>query len=342
MAINFPAEWQDQDAIVLNFPHSATDWADNLLEAENTFLSLAKIISSEQTLVLLFVNKELQTRVLQEFNQQQLANIKSFVVDSNDTWARDFFAISTIKDGKNLLLDFKFNAWGNKFEWQKDNQINKNLAQQGAFTAELKSIDLVLEGGALESDGTGTLLTSHFNNLHLKRNPDKSEAEIRKILQDELGAERILSLEVGWLEGDDTDGHIDTLARFINENTIVFSSCQDSQDSHFAVLNEMRKQLETFTTLQGEKYKLLEMPIPKAIYNQAGERLAASYVNFIILRNSVILPIYGDQIADACAQQILEKAMPNHKIHTLDAREIIKQGGSFHCLSMQIPKGFLA
>ena len=340
MSNYFPAEWHPQQAIQITWPHSNTDWAWIIDEAQAFYYKLARTILTLQDLVISVPNDGLKKELECSFKDSKF-QCRIYICPSNDTWARDHGPISVFNRGSLEIQDYQFNGWGNKFEAQLDNQITSSLFKKGAYKgANLKSYDLVLEGGSLESDGKGSLLTTKQCLLNKNRNPSYSQHEIEKQLKTQLGCENILWLEHGDLEGDDTDAHIDTLARFIPNNGIVFQGCENAQDEHFTNLNKMKKQLETFRNTKGQPYNLFELPLPNAIYEDLGtteeQRLPASYANFLILNTAVLLPVYNVP-QDKIAIDVMIRAMPEHDIIPVDCTLLIRQYGSLHCITMQIP-----
>jgi agmatine deiminase len=212
----------------------------------------------------------------------------------------------------------------------------------GAFNSiSFETIGLILEGGSIESDGKGTILTTAECLLNPNRNPHLSRQEIEEELLSLLGAEEVLWLENGYLAGDDTDSHIDTLARFAPDDTILYVACDDPDDEHFESLKAMREELETFRTRDDKPYRLLPLPWPQARHDENGQRLPATYANFLVINGAVLVPTYDDP-SDATALKIIAKAFPGRKIIGIDCLPLIEQHGSLHCVTMQMPKGVLA
>ena len=311
-----PAEWEPQDAVLLAWPHENTDWAPVLKEARKTFDQIAYAIKRFQRVI----------RVAPD----------AFNLPTDDTWARDFGPITIEENGAPLLLDFTFNGWGNKFPAEQDNRITRALHQLGAFgSTPLRSIDLVLEGGSIESDGKGTLLTTAECLLNPNRNRNLSKEQIETALRKELGVDTILWLNHGALLGDDTDAHIDTLARLAPDRTIVYTACDDAADEHYAELKKMERELEAFLD-----YRLLPLPWPSPKYDDEGHRLPATYANYLVINGAVLVPIYNDP-ADDAALAVVQKAFPDREMIGIDCSTLILQHGSLHCVTMQIPKGVL-
>jgi len=341
-----PAEWEAQSSILLTWPHNNTDWKSQLSSVEYVYYNIAKIILTEQNLIISCedsIQLEAVTKTLASFAQLNNTQLKTFIVPADDTWARDHGPIGIIENNEITLLDFNFNAWGGKYEANKDNNITKNLFDLGTFPSfNYKKIDFILEGGSIESDGSGTLMTTEKCLLNSSRNGNLNKQEIESQIKETLGIKRILWLKHGFLAGDDTDAHIDTLARFCDRQTICYVACNDQDDEHFAELKAMKQELETFKTTTGEPYKLIPLPMTSAIYdtdtNGNKIRLPATYANFLITNQSILLPIYHVS-EDRQAIEQIQYCFPGRKIIPIDCRPLIKQHGSLHCATMQITQG---
>jgi len=329
--MRLPAEWEHQQMIQLVFPHENTDWNDYLSDAIDTFIDIAKNIAKYGKVII--VSKKLE-QIKKRFPKKR--NLTFINLDSDDTWSRDFGGI-TIEEEKDLkILDFTFNAWGKKFPYEKDNQITKKLKLKGIFKGyKHKTIPFVLEGGAIESNGNGIIMTTTKCLLEKNRNPKLTQKQIEKKLVQYLGAKKILWLNHGALEGDDTDSHIDTLARFISSDTILYQSCDDKDDSHYADLKNMEKELKNFTQLNGKPFKLIALPWIDAKFDRE-DRLPATYANFLIINGAVLVPIYNDK-NDNEALKIFKKSFPKYDIIAINCSTLIRQHGSLHCVTMQYP-----
>ena len=327
-----PAEWEKQEFVQLVFPHENTDWIDYLDEALNTFVNIAKSIAKYQKCLIIANNL---TYVKSLFsNKNNLIFVK---INSDDTWSRDLGGITVDDNGKKVILDFKYNAWGKKFAYKLDNQITMQMKLKGLLKGYYhKSISFVLEGGAIESNGDGIILTTKQCLMEKNRNPTLSQNSIEKRLLEYFGASKILWLNSGYLEGDDTDSHIDTLARFVAKDTIVYQSCDDIEDVHYKALKEMENELSLFKQLDGTSFKLIALPWIEAKYDR-DERLPATYANFLIINGAVLVPTYDDK-NDEKALNIFRKIFPNRDILGIDCQTLIRQHGSLHCITMQYPK----
>ncbi len=331
-----PAEWAPQSAIQFTFPHEDSDWLPMLDEVIPCFVRLIGTVSKYQKVLVVCKDKEKTAFLLRGSVQSNLMLIE---LPSNDTWARDHGAITVFDDEKTVLLDFVFNGWGLKFAADQDNLITQRLFDKGIFkTKKIQKGGLALEGGGIESDGKGTLLTTAECLLSPNRNPHLSKKQIEQKLKRLFGVKRILWLNNGYLAGDDTDSHIDTLARFCDENTIAYVHCTDPNDEHFEALKAMEDELKAFYTEGGMPYNLVALPMSDAIFDEDGQRLPATYANFLIINGAVLVPTYGVP-QDSEALEILRGCFPDREIIGLDCRPLIYQHGSLHCVTMQYPEG---
>ena len=263
---------------------------------------------------------------------------------TNDTWTRDYGPL-TVADGEGKLTfrDYIFNGWGQKFASNHDNMTTARLHTElldGNYSNEL---DFVLEGGSIESDGNGLILTTATCLLAPNRNDKTDQYGIETRLMQDFGARKVLWLKHGQLAGDDTDGHVDTLARLAPPGDVIFyTGCSDPDDEHYAELCAMRSELESFTTVHGTPFNLVELPLPDPVYDpEDGSRLPATYANFLIVNGAVLLPTYGQPMKDMMAEQLIQTAMPEYEIITIDCKSLVRQHGSLHCATMQLPVGAL-
>lgn len=337
-----PAEWEHSGAVLIAWPHSGTDWAYMLDDVTECYCNLVNaIIDSGSLPVIVAPDISIPKKHLAGIDSSRIIFCQ---VDTNDTWARDFGPI-TVTDGDNdrtRLLDFCFNGWGLKFAACLDNLINSKLSRASLFGAPLENhLGFVLEGGSIESDGRGTILTTSECLLSPNRNGDLDRTQIEQYLQSALGADRILWVDHGYLAGDDTDSHIDTLARLAPDDTILYVKCDNTADEHYTQLSLMEQDLMAMRTREGNPYNLIALPMPDPIYDEDGLRLPATYANFLITDNAILLPVYGQAANDRLAEQIMQIAFPDRRIITVDCRPLIRQHGSLHCVTMQLPKEIL-
>lgn len=336
---HLPAEWAAQSGVQLTWPHAGTDWAYMLKEVQQCFAAIASEIAKREVLLIVTPDPEdVEKRIADKVNME---NVRFLECETNDTWARDHGAITMLDTDGPSLLDFKFNGWGLKYVSDKDNLIPRRAVEAGVLKgAYVNRQNFVLEGGSIESDGMGTLLTTSECLLSPNRNGQMNQVEIEEYLRSVFHLERVLWLDYGYLAGDDTDSHIDTLARFCSPDTIAYVQCTDTQDEHYEALCQMEEQLKTFRTLSGEPYRLLPLPMADCIVED-GERLPATYANFLIMNDAVLYPIYRQPENDERAKAVLQEAFPKHEVVGIDCRTLIKQHGSLHCVTMQYPVGVL-
>lgn len=334
--VRIPAEWEHYDAVMIAWPHSGTDWADMLDEVVECYKALAKAIADSGLRVLVAAPDARPVR-------EALAHIPAdrmivFEVPTNDTWTRDYGPLTfEASDGSTGVLDFQFNGWGLKFASNLDNMVNLQMVRAGLLTRNYRQqLNFVFEGGSMEVDGEGTMLTTSACLLSLNRNGAVTENSLSDYFRRVLGIRQIHFLHHGHLAGDDTDSHIDTLARFAPGNTILYVKSYNRADEHTADLELMENELKELRTPQGEPYNLIALPLPDPIYDDDGERLPATYANFLITPRTVLMPVYGQKDNDFLAEQMLRIAFPGHEIITVDCRALIRQHGSLHCATMQL------
>ena len=301
------AEWEPQSAVQLTWPHKDTDWAPILPEITAVYEEMKREIESRETVI---------------------------VVDDiphNDTWARDHGFITVEENGQLILLDFKFNGWGEKYAAELDNDINRQLYEQQLVKGIYEShLDFVLEGGSIESDGKGTIFTTTCCLMAPHRNQPLTQQEIEQQLKEWLGAERIVWINHGSLIGDDTDGHIDTLVRIAPNDTLLYIGADDEHPD----LLLMEQELQQLRTIDGHPYRLLRLPMPRPIYDD-GERLPATYANYLVINGAVLVPTYNQPDLDQEAISTIGKAFQDREIIGIDCRAVIRQHGSLHCCTMQ-------
>ena len=357
-AFALPAEWEPQSAIMITWPHAGTDWKPYLADITDTYRQLADIITRYEQLVVATPDAE-GVRILLAgcLGKEQMERVHIYEMETNDTWARDHGPITLVLKQKSntwmtpiKLLDFKFNGWGEKFRWEKDNDITRQLYYQAAFNANLENHKgFVLEGGSIESDGKGTLFTTSQCLLAPHRNQPFTQQNIDHQLKNFFHLKRVVWLDHGNLVGDDTDGHIDTIVRVAPHDTLLYIGCDDPTDEQYDDFLALEAQLKGLFTWEGYPYRLIKLPMPDPIYDEGdclstdrqskGDRLPATYANFLILNHAVIYPTYGQPEKDEEARKQIQTAFPDREIIGLDSRTIIRQHGSIHCLTMQLPEG---
>lgn len=329
-------EWHPQWGVLLAWPDAQTDWADHLADAETCYLNILAALLDHEHVLMVCRNAQTHAHIHAQVAARGIdpQRLQLVIADYNDTWARDFGPIAIHEDGKTLLLDYTFTGWGGKFAADKDNALNAQLPWQ----LPLRSHALVLEGGALDTDGKGNLLTTRHCLRNPNRNPDLSEAELTAQLKEQLGVSDIWWLDHGELDGDDTDAHVDTLARFVDEKTLAYVQCQDPTDSHYPTLAAMELELQRLA--DQHDLTLVPLALPSAQYCREGERLPATYANFLITNEKILLPVYGCD-TDQQALSALQSVAGSRCVEAINCRVLIEQHGSLHCITMQLPEGVL-
>jgi agmatine/peptidylarginine deiminase len=325
---------------MLTWPHEDSDWGGHLADIYPVFAQIGVAISKRQPLLSVCRSLEHATTVKRRLLEGGASadHLAFALADSNDSWARDYGPLTTLSDANAQLNDFVFNGWGGKFPAGYDRAVSRRLHEQRVFAGTVMHMrDLVLEGGAVETDGTGTLLATRTSILADSRNPGHSQQQIERLLRGWLGFERFMWLDHGHITGDDTDGHVDTLARFADPGSILHATAPQGDQDHLELV-AMREQLQTLRTPGGQPYRLLPLPFPGVHTDANGRRLPASYTNFLIINGAVLLPVYG-AIEDRAAEAVMRQAFPGREIVPVDCRRIIEQNGSLHCLTMQFPAG---
>jgi len=327
------AEWEPHNVILMAFPHDQTDWAqyDDWEAVTAPFVRIAQAIAYYQMVYMLCRDADAIKPLF-----CSTTNIIFIEGDYDDTWARDYGALSIEEEGRKKLIDFTFDGWGGKFEATKDNGINRWLSGKGFYGGvPLEAVNYVLEGGAIDTDGAGTILTTCQCLCHPNRNGGVDKNSVEDLLKQTLGTKRILWLEHGYLTGDDTDGHVDMLARFVNPTTIAYVTCDNPEDEHYISLKKMGEQLQSFRTESGEPYALIPLPLPEPKYNKHGKRLPATYANFLISNGAVVYPSYSDPM-DKKVGEVLRGVFPDREVIPINCLPLIEEGGSLHCSTMQV------
>ncbi|MDW7747722.1 agmatine deiminase family protein [Halomonas sp.] len=344
MAHRLLPEWHPQDAVQLTWPSPDSDWAPLLERIEATMEAMVVAIARYQAVLVAVPDAATRSHLAHRFAclGVEPTRLRLVVAPADDTWARDHGPLGVARDGEPLLLDYVFTGWGGKFEASRDNTLTRRLADVGTFACPVEARDLVLEGGAIETDGEGTLLTTEACLLNPNRNPGLDRTALEARLKAELGVSRVLWLASGHLEGDDTDSHVDTLVRFCDPATLAYVRCDDPADPHYPALAAMEAELRALRRADGEPYRLVPLPWPRPCQDPVdGHRLPATYANFLIINGAVLVPAYGDA-ADSRALAALGEAFPGRDIIPIDCLSVIRQHGSLHCLTMQLPLGSLA
>ena len=340
--MRLPAEWEKQGFVQLTWPHEDTEWYE-LPKVLDCYVNVVQaIIRHEPLLVVCRDLAECKADMAARGFSPEGKPIRFAVSPLNDTWARDHGAISVWGDqGEKCIEDFVFNGWGLKFGAWLDNQITRNIYEAGVFSADVKYCDMrpfVLEGGSIDTDGAGTLMATTECLCSVNRNEQLAREEIEEHLKSAFGLERILWLDHGSIAGDDTDSHVDILARFCSPDTIAYTACEDPSDENYESLKAMEEQLRSFRTLDGQPYKLVPLPLPEPLYLE-DYRLPASYANFLIVNGGVLMPGAGSALDNVAAAQ-LQKVFPDRKVEIIDCRALLSGHGGLHCITMNYPQGW--
>jgi agmatine deiminase len=332
-----PPEWAPHQATWLSWPHNPDTWPGHLEAAERALAGAAAALAEGETV---------HINVLDERHERHVAGLLAGRVDpqrmrlhavpTNDAWCRDHGAIFVNRPGRDaplLALDFGYNAWGGKYPpFDLDDAVPRQMA--AALGVACRSVDMILEGGSIDVNGAGTLLTTEQCLLNPNRNPRLSRAAIERHLQDNLGVAQILWLGEG-IAGDDTDGHVDDLARFVADDTVVTVIEDDPADVNHRPLRENRERLATMRLPDGRPLKVAELPMPEPVL-RGNERLPASYANFYIGNRAVLLPVFGGA-RDEEAAAIIARCFPGRRIVGIDCRDVVVGLGTLHCLTQQVP-----
>lgn len=337
----FPAEWAPQGAVLLIWPHEGTDWSANLADAEKAFATTALAITRYEPVVVVCRDRNVRERALSQLLEIgcSRAAVATVLVDTDDTWARDITPLTVMDDGLPVAIEWNFNGWGERYPHKKDAIFGRELIDSAGFaTLGFQHAPAVLEGGAVDTDGAGTLLINRPTVLGPSRNPELDQASAEALFQRYLGIERTLWLDVPSLAGDDTDGHIDTLARFCGPKTIAHAAPRAGDDPNTEALTQLADQLAALRTAEGEPYELIPLPGPEPVTDSSGNPLPATYANFLIINGAVLVPSYAEA-ADGPALERLQAAFADRTVVPAPARTFLMQSGSLHCLTMQLPEG---
>ncbi|MBH04067.1 MAG: agmatine deiminase [Xanthomonadales bacterium] len=335
-----PAEWAPQAAMLMVWPRRDGDWGNGLDDARNTLQAAINALVARQPVILVAPDPDARYDIGQRQSDGRLAHDGLCVAEvaANDIWARDTGPITVIADGQRRFLDFRFDGWGGQYPAAADDELCAQLHAGGWLGGDpLDRLDIVLEGGSVESNGAGTLLTTTRCLLNGRRNPGLDQATLETRLREALGAHTVHWLDHGELLGDDTDGHIDTLVRFVDKTTLVYQGCDDENDAHYKTLAELARVLSGLTTADGGAYRRIALPLPAPQYDpDDGHRLPAGYANFLIANGCILMPAFADPADDIAAARLAE-CFPDRRLIRIDSRALIRQHGGLHCAAMQIP-----
>jgi len=327
-------EWVAQSAVLLAWPDEETDWAPILSEVRVEYSGLIRAIAQHEKALVLVRDRERARQMCGAFDAATRSQVVPVIADFDDTWTRDYGPLALADGNAACLVDFCFDGWGGKFAADRDDRLTRSLHADGLFgDINLSRHGRVLEGGALDTDGTGVALCNR--DTFAARDPRASTKELESWLRETLGLNHILWLHDTQLAGDDTDGHVDTLARFANPANILFQGCDDPADEHYAMLANLSVQLGDLRTREGSPYHLHALPMPRPVLVD-GVRLPASYANFLVINDAVLVPAFGDP-ADARACEVVKAAFPDREVAGIPSTALLRQSGGVHCVTMQIP-----
>jgi len=341
MEMRLPAEWERQSGVQLIWPDETTPWYQ-LDKVQECYGRIIGTIQRFEKVMLVTSDANAAGAMLMNMGVDTSA-ITFLECPINDTWARDNGGIAVYgDDGDKYLYDFTFNGWGLKFSSDLDNQITRSIFQAGVFSEDVACVDMrpfVLEGGSIDCDGAGTLMATSECLLSVNRNEYMTREEIEEELKEIFGLSRVLWVDHGTISGDDTDGHIDILARFCGPDTIAYVKCEDPEDPDYESLARMEEQISSFRTLDGKPYRMIPLPKPGQMFLD-DYPLPASYANFLILNGAVLVPGTLTEDDDV-ARARLEAAFPGREVIVLDCRPLLSGHGGLHCVTMQFPEGWL-
>ncbi|UKT62580.1 agmatine deiminase family protein [Pedobacter mucosus] len=331
----FPAEWAKHEATWLSWPHKEASWPDKIETIYNPYCQFIKIVAEGEKVRINVKDEEMKAFAISELKKvdADLAQIEFYFNETNDAWCRDHGPAFLLKGNEKAVIDWGYNAWGGKYPpFDLDDVVPTKIANH--FNLPLFTPDIVMEGGSVEFNGAGTILTTTACLLNENRNPHLTKEQIEKYLLEYYGQEQVLWLGDG-IVGDDTDGHIDDITRFVNEDTVLTVVESNPLDENYILLQENLAALKLMKLKDGRPLKIVQLPMPSPVIHE-DTRLPASYANFYIANAAVIVPIFDD-VNDQSALEIIQNCFPNRKVVGINSVDIIWGLGSFHCLSQQEP-----
>lgn len=337
--VRWPAEWEPQEAVWLSWPLNPALWPGRLAELQERFAGLTALLSRYVT-VRINAGGASHASVVRLANlaQADLDQVQLFDHPTNDVWCRDHGAIFVKQpEGELSATDWRYNAWGGKFPpWDLDDQVARAMAK--SLGCPVRSSELILEGGAIEGNGRGLLLTTEAVLLNPNRNPGWDRASVEAELCQLLGVQAVFWLARG-IEGDDTDGHVDDFCRFCAPGRLLLAVEPRREDPNHRILEENRERLADLRTGEGSRCEVRELPMPERLSAKDWrlDRLPASYANFLITNGAVIVPVFGQPENDDRALGILRESFPGREVVGFDARDFVFEGGAIHCLTQQQP-----
>lgn len=340
LGFRMPAEWEQQEAIWLAWPHNKDTWPGKILqEVENSYIQFVKALCTGQKVKILVNDEDFEEKVKLELKNKRINDFKNIIfyqIKNIDAWIRDYGPVFVVNDKtkQKAMVKWIFNAWGNKYEDLKEDDIISYKINE-ILKLQIFEPRIILEGGSIEVNGTGSLLTTEQCLLNKNRNPNLTKQDIEDYLKNYLNVSNILWLKEG-IAGDDTDGHIDDIARFVNQNTVVCAFEEDKNDENYEILKENYELLLKMRDENGKKLNIVKLPMPGFVGDDE-RRYPASYANFYIGNGAVVVPIFGHE-NDKKVFEILQKLFPTRKVIGINSKEMVYGYGSLHCLSQQEPK----
>ncbi|MEK6948940.1 MAG: agmatine deiminase family protein [Nanoarchaeota archaeon] len=339
LGYRMPAEWEEQEAVWLSWPHNKTTWPERIEEVEQSYIGFIKALHTGQRINLLANNEESKSNIIAKLKQANIdaSKVSFHIIKNEDVWIRDYGPAFVInKNAKNRLamVKWEFNAWGNKYD---DLLPDNNIPYEMNKSLNLRMFEpgIVMEGGSIEVNGSGTLLTTEQCLLNKNRNQKLSKEEIEQCLKDHLNISKILWLKDGII-GDDTDGHIDDIARFVNNSTIVCAYEENKEDENYLILKENYELLKGMADKNEKKFNIVKIPMPGKV-KIGGTMLPASYANFYIGNKAVVVPAFGHE-NDKKAISIIQSLFPLKQVIGVDCKTMMEGLGTLHCVSQQQPK----
>ncbi|HEY2412069.1 MAG TPA: agmatine deiminase family protein [Pirellulaceae bacterium] len=342
LGYRWPAEWEPQASVWLAWPRNPNTWPDHFEPVPAEFAQLVRLLADYEPVNILAGGRDVMAQARSLVGE--LKNVTLHDIPTNDSWCRDHgptflsFSPSPSPSRPPALIDWGYNAWGGKYPpYDLDNEVPRHIAELQNRRRFVPGI--ILEGGAIDGNGDGCILTTKSCLLNPNRNPQLDQSGIEKYLHDYLATERILWLTGGEIAGDDTDGHIDQIARFVNPTTIVVSTCNEKSDDNLEPTQQNVRELRQLTDQHGRAFEIIQLPLPRPLFCD-GQRLPAGYCNFLIANGVVVVPQFGDP-ADETAIKTLQPLFPDRDVRGCPSLALVWGLGSFHCLSQQEPKAIL-
>jgi agmatine deiminase len=340
LGFRMPAEWEPHRATWFSWPHNLATWPDELEMVERTLAAAVRAIGRGEEVFVNVLDATHRGHVEAVLaTEDALRGVRFFEIPTDDAWVRDHgpIFVRRVRDGRPELAatTWGFNSWGEKYPpWDLDDAASGRMAE--ALTVPTFEQDVILEGGSIDVNGAGALLTTTSCLLNPNRNPGLGRVEIERLLRSRLGVEQVIWLGDG-ISGDDTDGHVDDITRFVAEDAVVTVVCTDVSDPDYEPLQRNLEILRETRLIDGRPLRIHTLPAPRPVFVR-GERMPASYANFYVANAAVVVPTYGDD-ADAAAIATLQRLFPERRVVGMDCRELIWGLGAIHCLTQQVPAG---